>query len=113
MFKSITNALGAARDRAFEAAAKSFVARKIQNFGHINQLQIDTKDKKISVEVVLKGEVSPIQLWVESYDVLRKEGETFIRIHKVNASREWMGIALNEYVIGQEIKVPSAVGGML
>lgn len=113
MFSSITNALGAARDRATEAAAGAYIRGKIQDFAELKALQVDSRQKRIVVEVDLKGEPSPVRIEVHAYEVAQRDGETYIRILKAAASREWLGIALNQYLVGQGIKVPAAVGALL
>lgn len=113
MFSSITNVIAAARDRATEAAAAAWLRHKIQDFAELKALEIDTRQKRILLEVELKGEVSPVRLVINAYEVEKRETETYVRITRMEASREWLGIALNKYVVGQSFKVPAAVGAVL
>lgn len=113
MFGAFNSVLGAARDRAAEAAAGAYLRRKMQGFGELRQLQIDSRQKTIMLEVMLKGEVSPVQLTILSYEVVRRGDEAYVRLRKIAASREWLGTALNQYLVGQEFKVPAAIASML
>jgi hypothetical protein len=109
VFASITNALSGVKDRATEASAKAFINRKIQNFGEVTRISIDSKQKAAEIEAVLRGETAPIWLKVRSYQLSERNGEGFIRINGIEASREWIGIALSEYVVGREFPVPKVV----
>jgi hypothetical protein len=109
VFSSITNALGGVKDRATEASARIYINRKIQNFGEVTRISIDSKEKTAQIEVTLKGEPAPIWLKVCSYELAERNGEGFIRINGVEASREWIGAALSEYVVGREFPVPKVV----
>jgi hypothetical protein len=109
VFSSITNALGGVKDRATGASAKAYLNRKLQNFGEVTRVLIDSNEKTAQIEVVLKGEAAPIWLKVRSYQLSERNGEGFIRINSVEASREWIGLALTEYVVGREFPVPKVV----
>ncbi len=110
MFGPLGKALGAAKDKAFETSAKAILNSKIGNFGRVTRLQIDSTRKTLVLEVELKGEVAPISIQVHRYDVVERGGETFVRVEQVDASREWIGLALNQYLVGQEFKIPGSVG---
>ncbi|HYG35756.1 MAG TPA: hypothetical protein VEC99_13280 [Clostridia bacterium] len=109
MLKSLRNTLGTAKDKAVEASAKAFINRKIENFGTVSQLQLDSKQKTAALEVILKGEASPILVKIASYELIERGSEVFIRIHRIEASREWMMAAANQYLVGREFKVPDKV----
>ncbi len=113
MFGAIGNVLGAAKDRAAEAAIKSYLRAKISKFGEVTRLELDSKNKRIGVELNLDGEVSPIQLNVNEYELFRKNGEHYVVLRSVDCSRKWLATALQEYVIGRQFKVPPAAGSVL
>ena len=109
MLSSITNALGEVKDRATEASVKAYINCRIQNFGEITRVAIDSQQKTALIEVVLKGEVAPIWVNVRSYEKTERNGQGFIRIKGIEASREWISLALTEYVVGREFPVPNVV----
>jgi len=113
MFSSIANALGAARDRAVEAAARTYLSQKIEKFGQLEKLDLDTRTKRLELQVTLKGEVSPIKLSIDAYDVVRRGNDSLIIIRELRASREWVELAAREFVIGQEFKIPAAAAAVL
>ncbi len=113
MLSSIANALGAARDRAVEAAARGFISQKIQRFGELKRLELDTRQKRMELEVALKGEVSPVNLTIDGYEVVRRGSEAYLVVRQVRASREWIALAAEEYAVGQEFKLPASAAAVL
>lgn len=110
MFNSLANTLTACKDGAMEAAGKAFLNQKLQKFGTVTRLQIDSKQKTMLAELALKGEATPILINVDSYEVLQKAGDTYIVVRSVRASREWIGAVVREFVVGRQFKIPNAVG---
>lgn len=85
----------------------------MRNFGQVQDLRLDTRGRNASISVLLKGEAAPVTIEVHDYQVSRSEGADWIQINRVTASREWMTLALQEYIVGQRFKLPAGVGGFL
>lgn len=113
MLESFSRAFKAVKEGAIEVAAKAYLNRKIGNFGSVTRLEIDPRAGTVSVEVQLKGEVSPIAVNVGSYTLVQKGDAQYITLRDVRASREWIGLAVEEYVAGREFKIPEAVAKLL
>lgn len=113
MFGALTNALGSARDRAVEAAARSYIARQIEKFGELRKFEIDSRLKTLAIEVALKGEVSPVSVQVDKYEVVRRDGDSHIILRQARASREWITAAIEQHVLGREFKLPSSAASVL
>jgi hypothetical protein len=108
MFDSLGKAWGAVKDGAFEAAAKLYLNQKIASFGKVTQLSIDRDSKRIFVQAELNGEASPISVEVGRYDLVERDGASYVTVRQVSASREWIGSALQQYVVGREFKLPAS-----
>ncbi len=109
MFSSIGKAWSAVKEGAFESAAKLYLNQKIGEFGQVTRFELDRKAGRMFIEAELKGESSPVSIEVGSYEVQSRDGADYLTVRSVNASREWMGIALQQYVVGREFKIPSSV----
>lgn len=92
-----------------EATAKRLINQKIETFGSVNSLQIDSRQRTISAELALKGEPQPIAIKIGAYEVIQENGVSYISFQNLHASKEWIGHVLNEYVAGRRFKVPHAV----
>ena len=106
MLNSLANAL---KQRALEAAVKTLINQKIKAFGSVTSLQIDSKQRTVSAQLALKGETQPITIKIGAYEVTQENGGTCISFQNLQASKEWIGNVLNEYVAGRRFKVPGVV----
>jgi hypothetical protein len=106
MFDSLADGLTAYKAGALEATAKALINQKIEKFGAVTRLQIDSKRKTVLAELALKGEAAPIQFDVDAYEVTEQDGECYLTIRKIRASREWLDALLQEVVIGRPWKIP-------
>lgn len=62
---------------------------KLERYGKMLKLEIDSKRKTISLEILPKGEDKPIQVKIGRYEVI--EGETGgLKLGDIQTSREWM-----------------------
>jgi hypothetical protein len=109
MFDSIGKILGAAKDKALETSARAFLNREIATFGTVTDLTVDTRLRKASLTAELRGESVPIRIEIGSYDLLEQNGRTCIRIQELTASREWLKVAMEQYLIGRPLPLPAKV----
>ena len=113
MFGSISKVLNSVKNGAVEAGAKAYLNQKIGNFGSVTKFQLDPRERTLLVEVELKGESSPISVRVGSYELIDNQGTTCIAFHDVQASREWIGLAVEQYVAGRRFPIPDSLRKML
>jgi hypothetical protein len=112
--------LDAIRDLAHSAkdAGASFlveraVAHRLQRYGRMLNLSIDSKTKRISLEILLKGETEPMTVRIDEYELTTAAGADFILIKKASASREWVDALLQDFAIGKRIPLPTKYGNMV
>ncbi len=113
MLSSLTNALAGIKDRAVEACVKGLVNNEIQKFGQVTELRINSQQRTVTAQLALQGEPSTLELHAGSYEVLQENGQTFISFRDFRASREWVGLVLNQYLAGRRFRVPDAVRAAL
>ena len=105
--------LAAIKDKAIVAAARPQLQRHLDGFGEITRLELDSRAKNLEAEVVLKGEVAPVSIRVGRYEIRRRDGEAFIVVHEVSASREWISAAIEKHVAGREFRLPATAASAL
>jgi len=110
MFGALSNALGSARDRAVEAAARSYIARKIEKLGTAETGEVAAK--RHSGWGRPQGEVSPVSLQVDRYEIVSARAVTHAAASP-RVSREWITAALEEHVLGREFKLPPSAASVL
>lgn len=113
MLESIGRALSAVKEGAVEAGAKAYVNRKIETFGKVTRLEINPRARTIHIEVELKGEASLVAVNVGGYDIIDRDGAKYMTLRDVSASREWIGLAVEQYVVGQQFKIPEGLSRIL
>jgi hypothetical protein len=97
----------AAKDLMTSKAAKAFVNDKIKNYGKVDQLEIDSKRHRIDVVCQLNGEVSPIGVTIERYQVEQRGGKTYLEVLDSSATRPWMQAAMRDHLHGRKFELPS------
>ena len=69
----------------------------------MTELSIDTKNKRVCVRLELLGEKELIDVEILRYSLKEKGETTYITIEEVTSSREWLTVALREFVVGQDL----------
>jgi len=104
--------------RRSKDATLAFTARVASNsylkgIGEMTELSIDTKKRRVRVRLELRGEVEPIEVEITKYSLKNKDSAASLTIEEATASREWLAVALREFVIGRTIDIPSKAGALL
>jgi hypothetical protein len=93
--------------------ARVAINTKLRSIGQMTELSIDTKNKRVRVCLELLGEKEPIDVEILRYS-LKEKGETsYIIIEEVISSREWLTVALREFIVGQDLAIPAKAGAVL
>ena len=79
----------------------------------MTELSIDTKTRRVRVRLELVGEAEPIEVEITKYDLKNNDSDAWLTIEEATASREWLNVALREFVIGRTIEVPAKAAALL
>lgn len=96
----------AAKDAFTSRAAQSFINQRIARYGEVQSLKLDSRAKTIEVVCQLQGEVSPITVRVERYEIIEEGGEKRVRLGACTCSRPWLENVLNDFGRGREVPLP-------
>jgi hypothetical protein len=94
-------------------AARVAANAKLRSIGEMTELSIDTKTKRVRVRLELLGEREPIDVEILRYSLKEKGETTYIIIEEVTSSREWLTVALREFIVGQDLAIPAKAGAVL
>ena len=86
---------------------KVIANKLIQDFGELNELQIDKQTKMISGEILLRGENSPIAFSL-NYEITTDSRSYFITIVSARIEREWLNTLANRFLIGKNQEVSAS-----
>ena len=109
----LKNLLDKTKGPAVSAAGKQFLSSYLQKYGKMLHFSVQPDTKKISAEILLKGETSPIQLTLDGYEIDGPADKPTLRVAKVSASREWLEVVLKEFVEGKPIELPPKAAPLL
>lgn len=112
---SLFSHLNPAKDYLLAGAVKLWFNQTHKRYGQMTHIQIDSQNHRIDVELKLKGETSPIQLSLKSYQLSSEAGETLITIGEIETSREWITQLISDYLPSDKkrFKVPGAMKVLL
>lgn len=97
----------AAKDLMTSKAAKAYANNLISRYGEVDQLNIDSRRNRIDLVVRLNGEVSPIGLTVEKYQLVQENGKTYLEVLDSSCTRPWLQAAMRDHLHGRRFELPS------
>ena len=93
--------------------ARVAINAKLRSIGEMTELSIDTKTKQVRVRLELVGEKEPIDVEILRYSLKDKGETTYITIEEATSSRQWLTVALREFIVGQDLAIPAKAGAVL
>lgn len=95
-------------------AAKQFLSSYLKDYAKMLNFSVEPSTRTISLELLPKGEASPIKVTLTGYEILQNgTGATSIRFAQTAASREWIDTLLAEYLRGKPIVLPAQAAPLL
>ncbi len=98
---------GGIKDTLASAAAKSLLASRMDRYGKLTELHLNSKEKSVTAEVVLEGEVEPVAIHIGRYRVGGEPGKHTVTVESVEVSRVWLKNLLEDVLVGKELPVPT------
>jgi len=108
--KEAINTLGS---KALGVAVKEVVGSKLEPYGKINHLEMNLKERRLSMELVLKGEQEPLVVKAEGFGLEKKDETLFAYVDVVVTSREWINQLCQRHIQGKRFPVPQQYGALL
>ena len=96
----------AAKDLLTSKAARTYANNLIARYGRVDDLNIDSRNRKVRVVAVLDGEVDAVTLDVDSYELHTEGAKRFVEIKSCRCSRRWVQTLLNDKVVGRRFELP-------
>jgi len=101
------------KDKAISKGLSFAINLKIKEYGEMLSLNLDSKNKTIDFEVMLKGEKEPLKVFVKNYEISEENGKYFLYAKDIETSREWINIVAENYLKGEKIELPEKIANML
>jgi len=95
------------KDQALAWTATQFLRSRIENYGQVLGLSIDSSSREVRGEFLLRGETEPLYAVLSGYEVT-EDGETLsLTFVSLETSREWVNQLLKDLLPSKTIKLPS------
>ncbi|HHO77205.1 MAG TPA: hypothetical protein ENN05_12370 [Deltaproteobacteria bacterium] len=101
------------KDMGVSRALMALGERYFDRFGKILDLKLDSKNNEIHLEILLRGESTPVEVYIKRYTITEERGMHFIAAEKIYVSREWMNVLAREYVQGRRFKISGTYSKIL
>ena len=106
---------GNLKDSLASSAVKSLLTARLERYGRVTELRIRSRDKTLLVQLMLAGERDELTVEVGRYRIIGSAGAHSIVVESIRASREWLQLALEDFVVGKPFPIPTvalvALGG--
>ena len=102
------------RDRLIEKTAPRVLNETLmRDYGQITSLEIDSGDKTLHVEVLLRGEKEPIRVEILRYEISTQGERPCFIAREIKTSREWITTLAEQQLIGRPIPLPPQLSGLI
>ena len=91
-------------ERLRDLVARRYFNHKMKSFGARTNLEIDSENKNISLDLELNGEAELIRMTISNYRLVENGKCTFFEVGDISASRAWINALLAEPAVKQKIK---------
>ncbi len=91
---------------------KAALNSRIEEYGQMLDLKIDSEKKQITAKILLNGEKEPFRIAVDGYELWKDGDKAFLRINSAGADRQWLNTLLKNYVSGKSFPIPAEAGGV-
>jgi len=102
------------KDKTLSIGVKRVFNYYLKNIGgEMLNFSLDSQNKKIFLDVMLKGEAESLKVEIKNYKITQKEDKSFIEFDEVVTSREWINKVLELYANKQEFDIPNEYAKLL
>jgi hypothetical protein len=97
---------GGIKDSLASSAAKSFIAGRLERYAKLTDLRIHSRERAISLELLLEGETLPIRI-EGNYRVTAVDGANQLTFEGIAATRPWLNNLLEDLLVGKPLGIPA------
>ena len=101
------------KDKTLSRGLALALDNRIRQYGRILDLRLDSLNKRLELEILLKGEAEPLQIRIENYEVREEAGRWYLLAKELKTSREWIETLAREYLSERPIEIPERYAKML
>lgn len=101
------------KDKIISNALQSFANAIIDDYGKLLDLVVNSKDKTIFLNVLLKGEKEVLKIIFSNYSIVTEHKKSYFQFDSISTSREWINVLcdkkLSEIFRENKIQIPKYI----
>jgi len=101
------------KDKTLSRGLALALNSRIEKYGRILDLRLDSRDKRLELELLLHGETDPLQVRIENYEVREEAGHWYLLAKELKTSKEWIETLAREYLSERPVEIPERYAKML
>jgi hypothetical protein len=106
------------KDAALSLLVKEiFIKPYIKEYSDMVDFSIDSKNKNISIQFLLKGEKEQIEAKIKKYNITSDDDGTYFKFTSIKTNREWLNIVIDnhikEWLPKNRIEVPEGIASTI
>ncbi len=99
------------KDQSISLVAEKVLRTKLEPYGRLISVDLNSQQNQASLEILLNGEVEPVKLEVPRYELTHEGAGTCLVIREVRASREWLTALLRDFLVDRPLPIPEKYAG--
>ncbi len=107
MFPNLKNVLTQGKDKAISVSIAQAFNHKLKEYGKMLQFNLDSKEKTITLEVMLDGEKEPLHVRVNRYEIFNEGDKSYLIVKDIVTSRAWINTVASQYLNNQKLEIPA------
>jgi len=101
------------KDAALEKAVLMFARPKFERYGDLRWVKVNTAEKVLQAEVLLRGESEPVTISSAKYRLETKGKKSLLVLYDMQISKEWAQNLLEDRFQELPIAIPDFVSSLL
>jgi len=102
--------LSASKDRLVESMAPGLLNSGIlEPYGRVTNIKLDSGSGELDVTLELKGEMEPLRVHIQEYELIEESSRMYLLIHRIVTSRPWLTALAENLAVGRKLELPSEV----
>ena len=102
--------LNKAKDKLFSFAIKKVVDfTSYKRYGRVLKFNLDSKNNKVELEVLLEGENEPTIITINNYEIIKENNTYFIIVKEFKCSKKWLSRIANDFLVNNKFKLPKDI----
>lgn len=106
LFKSL-------KDKTLSFGAEKFLKNKLERYGDMLELKINSEEKSVYSKMILKGEKEPLSITINGYKIVNKNGSDYLQFDEIITSKEWMNLLIADFIKTNELKLQQELPGFI